>query len=121
MSQLQVTARLAIHDGKIDQFKEVAAECMQIVRSKDSGTVQYDWFFNADQTECVVREAYRDSAAVLEHVANLGETFGALLEVSDIEVEIFGAPSPELLEATAALAPRVFSPFQSLSATGAGV
>ncbi|MCA1790251.1 MAG: antibiotic biosynthesis monooxygenase [Thioalkalivibrio sp.] len=121
MSQLQVTARLAIHDGKLDEFKEVAAKCMQIVRSQDSGTLQYDWFLSADQTECVVREAYRDSAAVLEHVANLGELFGALLAVSDFDVEIFGSPSAELVEATAALAPRVFSPLQSMSAAGAGV
>ena len=47
MSALQVTARLTIHEGKLDEFKEVAARCMQSVREKDSGTLQYDWFLNA--------------------------------------------------------------------------
>lgn len=114
MSQLQVTARLAIHDGKLEEFKAVAARCMDIVRTRDSGTLQYDWFFNADQTECVVRETYRDSDAVLEHVGNLGETFDALRAVADLDLEVYGSPSPALLEATAALSVHVYSPFQSI-------
>jgi quinol monooxygenase YgiN len=114
MSQLQVTARLAIHDGKLEEFKQVAAECMRSVREKDSGTLQYDWFFNHDETECVVRETYRDSDAILEHVGNMGATFGALLSVSDIDLEVFGTPTDELVEATKDLAPRVFAPFQSI-------
>ena len=32
-----------------------AASAMQSVREKDSGTLQYDWFFNNDETECVVK------------------------------------------------------------------
>jgi quinol monooxygenase YgiN len=114
MNQLQVTARLTIHDGKLEEFKKVAAKCMESVRTKDSGTLQYDWFWNADHTECVVRETYRDSDAVLEHVSNLGDTLGALMAVSDLDIEVFGAPSAALVEATAALAPRVYSPFQSI-------
>ncbi|MEN8143739.1 MAG: antibiotic biosynthesis monooxygenase [Gemmatimonadota bacterium] len=114
MSALQVTARLKIHEGKLDEFKQVAAQCMQSVREKDSGTLQYDWFFNDDQTECVVRETYRDSDAVLEHIGNLGEIMGALLGVSDMDLEVFGTPSDELAEAAAELAPRVYSPFQSI-------
>lgn len=114
MRQLQVTARLRIHDGKLEAFKDVAARCMESVRSRDSGTLQYDWFLSADETECVVRETYRDSDAVLEHVANLGETLDELLAVADVELEVFGTPSDELREATAELAPRVYAPFQSM-------
>jgi len=114
MSQLQVTARLTIHAGKLAEFKEVAAKCMESVRTKDSGTLQYDWFFSADETECVVHETYRDSEAVLEHIGNLGETMGALLSVSDMDLEVYGSPSKELAEAAAQLEPSVFTPFQSI-------
>lgn len=114
MTALQVTARFAIHDGQLEAFMAVAADCMESVRTKDSGTLQYDWFFNGDHTECVVRETYRDSEAVLEHVGNLGDTFASLLAVADIDLEVYGSPSEELLEATAGLAPRVYSPFQRL-------
>ncbi len=114
MSAPQVTARLKIHEGKLAEFKDVTARCMQIVREKDSGTLQYDWFFNADETECVVLETYRDSEAVLEHVANLGETFGELLSVCDMDLEVFGSPSAELVAATVELAPKIYSPFQRI-------
>ena len=98
MSELQVTVRLTIHDGKLSEFKEVAAQLMQSVRENDSGTLQYDWFFNADQTECVVRERYRDSEAVLEHVANLGaaKCLGLTLRLKSLSVcgQITAADGP---------------------------
>jgi quinol monooxygenase YgiN len=45
MDAIQVTARLTIHEGKLEEFKELAAQCMRSVRERDSGTAQYDWFF----------------------------------------------------------------------------
>ena len=114
MSELQVTARLTIHAGKLDEFRDVAAKCMQSVREKDSGTLQYDWFFNEDHTECVVREKYRDSDAVMEHMGNLGELLGSLMSVSSMDLEVYGSPSAELAEAAAALAPSVYHHFQSI-------
>lgn len=114
MNELQLTARFAIHEGKLDEFKSLAERCMESVREKDTGTLQYDWFFSADGTECVVRERYRDSAAVLEHAANLGELLPGIAAVSDPDIEIYGSPSAELLEAIAGLAPRVYSPYQSI-------
>ena len=103
MNSIQVTARFTIYEGKLDDFKALAAACIKSVREKDTGTLQYDWFFNDDQTECVVREHYKDSEAVLEHIGNLGDTFGALLAVSDIALEIYGTPSPALLKASEGL------------------
>ena len=79
-----------------------------------AGTTQYDWFFNEDHTTCVVRETYRDSDAALEHVANLGPTLAAIFSVSDLALEIYGSPSDQLRAAIAGLAPKIYSPFQSL-------
>ena len=72
MSELHAIARLKIHHGKLEEFKRLAVKCMESVRTRDSGTLQYDWFFSDDHSECVVHERYRDSAALLEHGANLG-------------------------------------------------
>lgn len=55
MNELQITARLRIHDGKLDQFRTHAKACMESTRAKDERTLQYDWFINEDGTECVVR------------------------------------------------------------------
>jgi len=114
LDELQLTARFAIHEGKLDEFKSLARRCMESVREKDSGTLQYDWFFSSDQTECVVRERYHDSAAILEHATNLGDLLPAIAAAADLEIQIYGTPTGELLEALAGLAPRVYSPFQSL-------
>jgi len=114
MDAIQLTARGAIHEGKLEEFKGLAAQCMRSVRERDSGTLQYDWFFNDTHTECVVRETYKDSAAVLEHIANLGVTLGAILGVCDWTFEVYGAPSAELVKAAAGLAPKIYSPFQSI-------
>ncbi len=114
MTELQVTARCKIHDGQLEAFRKVAQECMKSVRERDEGTLQYDWFFNDDQTECVVRERYRDSDAVMQHAANLGDTFGELLAVCDLSVEVFGEPSAELLKATAEIPTTIYGYFQGI-------
>jgi hypothetical protein len=87
---------------------------MESVRTRDSGTLQYDWFFSDDHSECVVHERFRDSNALLEHNARLGNIMGALLETSSISGEIFGTPSPELMKAVEGLDVRIYSPYQSI-------
>jgi quinol monooxygenase YgiN len=47
---------------------------MELVRTKDTGTLQYEMYFNHDNTECLAFERYRDSQALLDHVENLGDT-----------------------------------------------
>lgn len=114
MSELQVTAYCNIHDGKLEDFKAAAAACLASVREKDTGTVQYDWFFNPTQTQCLVRERYASSEAVLEHIGNLGDRLGTLMETCDLSVEIFGSPSDELKEAVAPLTTETYSFYQGL-------
>ena len=109
MTQIQVTARFTIHPGGYERFVAIADEMIAIVGAQDTGTLQYDWFFSASGDECVVRETYVDSEAVLEHIAHVGDRLGAMLEVADLELEVYGDPSPELAEAAAALAPSVYS------------
>ena len=97
MSELLGIARFKVHEGKLDEFKRLSAQAMEIVRTKDSGTLQYETYFNDDQTECVVIERYRDSKAAIEHAANLGDLFEAVLAtVTVVHGEVLGEPSPEL-------------------------
>ena len=114
MSKLQVTARLKIHDGRLEDFRRIAEKCMKSVRTKDSGTLQYDWFFSNDHSECVVHERYRDSNAVIEHNANLGATLRELLETCSASGEVFGTPSPELVVALKRADVRIYSLYQSI-------
>jgi quinol monooxygenase YgiN len=51
----------------------LSAQAMEIVRTKDSGTLQFDIYLNDGESECMVIERYRDSAAAIEHWENLGD------------------------------------------------
>ena len=111
MSELQSVARLKIHDGKLDVFKRLAAKCAELVRTKDTGTLQYELYFNSDNTECLVFERYRDSQAVLDHFKNMGDTMAAILQTCSGSGEICGTPSPELIEQLKDSTVRVYTPF----------
>ena len=114
MEGLRVNARLKIHEGRLEEFKAAAQACVESVREHDTATLQYEWFFNDDETECVVLERYGNSDGLLQHIANLGEKLGALTAASDISIEIFGAPSEQLLTAIEGLEVTTYGYFQGL-------
>jgi quinol monooxygenase YgiN len=114
MGELQGIARLVIHPGKLDEFKRLAARCMELVRTMDTGTLQYEWFFSSDDSECLVFERYRNSGALLEHFVHLGKTMTALFEICSGSGMICGIPSPELLKALEGSPVRIYSPYQSM-------
>jgi quinol monooxygenase YgiN len=100
MSKIQVSAKIKIPEGMLEDFKQYAAECIRQVKEKDSETLQYDWFLSSDNTECEIREMYKSSEAVLMHQSNIRESLEALFEKFGLlnSLVIYGNPSPELLE-----------------------
>jgi len=106
---------MTIHEGRLEEFKRLAAQCVEIVRTQDTGTLEYDLFLTADGTECLVHERYRDSAAGLEHMAHIGPMMGPLSEVCTTTGEVCGSPSPELREALESAGVTIYEPLASLS------
>src|SRR5215470_14434012 len=115
MSELQCVARRKIHDGKLDELKHLAAQCAEVVRTKDTRTLQYELYFNSDNTACLVFERYRASQALLDHHKNLGDTMAAILRTCSGSGEICGTPSPELIEQLKDSPVQVYKPFQASS------
>jgi hypothetical protein len=91
----------------------LSAQCMEIVRTKDTGTLQYEIYFNDDQSECIVHERYRDSEALIEHTAHLGDMMEAILATGSVSGELLGEPSAELRAKMADSEVRLFTPFLS--------
>jgi hypothetical protein len=58
MSRLEVNARMAIRDGRLEAFKQQAAEIIRLANGQEAKTPRYDWFLSSDQTECEVHEVY---------------------------------------------------------------
>ena len=67
----------------------MSSQCMEIVRTQDTGTLQYDTYFNDDETECIVLERFSDSDALIEHAEHLGD-----LEARDHRHGIGLQPAP---------------------------
>ena len=86
----------------------------EIARAKDTGTLQYEIYFNDDQSECIVLERYRDSEALIEHAANLGDLWEAVLATGSVAGELLGEPSAELRAKLADSPVRLFTPFLSM-------
>ena len=87
---------------------------LEIVRAKDTGTLQYDIYFNDDQSECIVQERYRDSEALIEHAAHLGEITEAIAVTGSVSGALLGEPSAELRAKLADSEVRLFTLYQSM-------
>ena len=115
MSELLGIARFKFHEGMREEYLRLSEQAMEIVRTKDSGTLAYDLYLNRDQSECMVIERYRDSAAAIEHAENVGPLFAPVLStVSIVHGELLGDPSPRLranLEGSEV--PVLFTPYRT--------
>jgi quinol monooxygenase YgiN len=100
MGKLEFSARMTIRQGKLEGFKQQAAECIRQTKEKDTKTLRYDWFLRGDETECEIREAYQSIEALVEHRVHVGEALNILFrEFADNHtVTVYGEPSPQLLE-----------------------
>jgi quinol monooxygenase YgiN len=114
-TEIRGTARVVIKPGKLEEWKRLAAQCVEIVRTKDTGTLEYDHFLNADGTECFVHERYRDSAAGLAHMANIAHMVEPLSQVCTMTGEICGSPSPELRAALESAGVTIYEPVPALA------
>jgi len=114
MDEIQGIARLKINVGKLEEFKHVASQYMQVVRTKDSGTLQFELYFNSDQTECMVLERYRDCQSLVEHQKNIGGLKEALIKTCTESVVVCGPASAELIKALDGSPVPLFRPYQAL-------
>jgi quinol monooxygenase YgiN len=113
VSELQGIARVTFHEGAVEEFKRLSAKAMEIARTKDTGTLQYEIYLNDDESEGIVLERYRDSAALIEHGANLGDLSAAIFATGSFYGEVLGETSAELRASLAGGPVRIFKPYLS--------
>ena len=116
MRELLGIARFKFHEGKRDEYLRLSDQATDLVLANEPGTLQYDLYLNADQSECVFIERYRDSEAAMEHAANLGHLFDAVLAtVSVVHGELLGEPNAEIRAKLAGSdVPVLFTPYRSM-------
>jgi quinol monooxygenase YgiN len=115
-TELQAIVRFRFHDGDVEEFKRLSEECMRIVRAQDTGTLQYDTYFNDDETECIVVERFRDADALIQHSENLAHLMDAIVATGSVHGELLGDLSPELRSRFEPGGPvQLFTPWARLS------
>ena len=43
-TELEAIVRFRFQNGDVEEFKRLSAQCMEIVRAQDTGTLQYDTY-----------------------------------------------------------------------------
>jgi hypothetical protein len=80
MDEIKGIARVKIHPGKLEEWKRLTEEAMEIVRARDPGTLQYEVFFNDDESEAIVFERVprrrRRVGAFRQHRPPHGTSYG---------------------------------------------
>jgi quinol monooxygenase YgiN len=106
--------RFRFHEGKLEEFKRLSAQVMGMVRTMDTGTMQYSIYLNDDQSECIVVERYKDSAALMDHAGHVGHLMDAIFATGWVSSELLGDPNGEIRAQLAGGSVRLFTPFLSL-------
>ena len=114
MDEIKGIARVKFHPGKVEDWKRLTEEAMEIVRNKDSGTLQYEIFFNKDESEAIVFERYRDADAAIEHFSNISHLMAPLLATASVTGEVLGTPNAKMKEELGKGGPILFTPWIAL-------
>lgn len=114
MKEIKGIARVKFLPGKLDEWKRLTAEAIEIVRSSDSGTLQYEIFLNEDESEAIVFERYRDADAAIEHFTNISHLIEPLLSTATMTGEVLGTPNAKMRAQLEKGGPRLFVPWTTL-------
>ncbi|MBX7111384.1 MAG: antibiotic biosynthesis monooxygenase [Dehalococcoidia bacterium] len=96
MNELQGIVRFRFHEDQVEEFKRLSRQAMEIVRAQDTGTLQYETYFNADESEALVLERFRDSDALIEHGEHMAALMEPILATGTVSGELCGELSPAL-------------------------
>jgi quinol monooxygenase YgiN len=114
VSEIRGVAWFKFKEGKVKEFKRLCAELIDIMRARDTGTLQFEIYLSDDESECVIYERYLDSEAVIEHGAHVGEIMPAIFATGSGPSALLGEPNAELAAMTAGSPVTVFRPFMSM-------
>src|SRR3954452_24262954 len=114
MQEIKGFARVKFHPGKLEEWKRLTEQAMEIGRTKDTGTLQYEIFFNADETKRIVFERYRDADAALEHCSNIGHLMSPLMATATVTGELLGTPNAQIRANLTGDQPKLFEPWLTM-------
>lgn len=107
----------AIPPGQMDKFKQVVAPLVAATK-EEPGTLEYEYNESADHSTVDIYERYRNSDAVVAHVA---QTFGPKFSKPFLAIAklsrfvVYGTPSAEAQKVLADFNPVYMTPFDGFA------
>ncbi len=99
-SHIWYIGEYSIAAGKTETFKALIEQVIELERSDGPDVLNYEFYFNDDETKFYAIELFRDSEAVLDHLQRTGDTIPKILEVADLtRFEIYGDATKSLKDA----------------------
>ena len=113
-NNIHFRAEVIIEEGKKEEYKKLIQDMSRSRYEPD--TINYRFYLNESETECIVWETYANSEAVLVHINGVASQtiVPKVHSVSRIsKLDVYGNPSKELQRVLAGT--RTFSPFAGFS------
>ena len=114
MEQIHFRAEFPIEEGKIEEYKKLVQDMSRLVEANEPDTINYQFYFNKDETKCIVNETYTNSEAVLAHFTGIASQtiLPKIFKVSRISrFDVYGNPSKELQKVLAGFGPQTYNLF----------
>lgn len=97
---IRIVMKATIYEGKADEAKKLLNSAIEISKEKDADLLSYEFFINDAEDMLYSIEWFRDSTALMAHLANVGEILQKLAGATEMQrLEVFGEASREVVEA----------------------
>ena len=111
-NNIHFRAEAIIEEGKKEEYKKLIQDMSRAVEANESDTINYRFYLNESETQCIVWETYANSEAVLVHINGVASQsiLPKVHRVSKIsKLDVYGNPSKELQMVLTGT--RTFNPF----------
>jgi quinol monooxygenase YgiN len=111
-------AEVTIEEGKVEEYKKLVQDMSRAVKANEPDTINYQFYLNKAETECVVWETYANSEAVFAHINGVASQtiLPKIHSVSKISrLDVYGNPSVELQKALRSIGPQTYNLFAGFS------
>ena len=111
-------AEFIISKGNLEEYKKLIQELCKVVEDNEPHTLEYQFYFNDDETKCVVYETYANSEAAILHNNGIASKtiLPKIVEISQINrFEVYGNPNEKLQKVLSSFNAQNFNAFTGFS------
>ncbi len=107
--QVQYTTEFKIADDKVEEFKKIMHSIIESVEKNEHDLNAYQVYLNAEENKAFIVEWFKNSEAILIHLANVGPVFPKLLAIAPVmRLEVFGNLTKEAEDALRSIGAQIF-------------